>query len=334
MIIRRVMFAFFACCCLGYGTACWAQHSVGGRKPVVVPANALHHPVLWTDPGPGAQLDLFAGPGGKAGIPSPPYTFEQEDRTARTPQFDARDVAGKRFTVEAGREAKPEVAASRLLWAAGYMADEDYLVRVARVNGLQMRNMKRYLHRDALWDTRFVRRVDGRSKLGIWLWKKNAFTGTRELNGMRVMLALLNCWDLRDENNLVVQDAATGNQEFRVSGLAASFGKARPRFLRRKAKDDPKSYARSNFITKRTETYVDFATPSRSFNPLALFSRGGSVWVGRNVPRKDAKWIGSILGQLSHLQIEDAFWAAGYTADEVNLFANVVDARIHALADL
>ncbi len=104
--------------------------------------------------------------------------------------------------------------------------------------------------------------------------------------------------------------------------------------LRGRAKDDPKAYARSNFITKRTDSYVDFATPSRSFNPLALFSRGGTVWVGRGVPRKDAKWIGSILSQLSHVQIEDAFWAAGYTTEEVNAFANVVDARIHALADL
>ena len=305
-------------------------------KPGAVQLGALHNPVLWRDPGPIAQRDLFHGAGGREGIPAPPFTFEQENPTGATPHFDAHDATGKRWTVGVGQDARPEVAASRLLWAVGYLADDDYVLSKASVDGLKLRSGKRYLrHGGSLTDARFARKVDGQTQLGYWQWRRNAFTGTRELNGLRVMMAILNCWDLKDENNPVYKDPKTGSELFRVSGLGASLGKTGTGFFHKKPKDNAKSFSQSPFITKRTDSYVDFATPSRSYNPLALFSRrNGTVWIGRQVPRKDAKWIGTLLGQLSHKQIEDAFWAAGYSVNEVNTFANVVDARIHALADL
>ena len=299
------------------------------------PEPALRNAVLWHDPGRIAELDLFRGPGGKEGLPAPPFAFEEEDRTVKTPRFSAHDATGRKWAVELGRDARPEVAASRLLWAAGYLTDEDYVIWKANVNGLRLRSGRRYVRNGSIYDARFARKVDGQTKIGIWHWKKNPYTGTRELNGLRVMMALLNCWDLKDENNPVIQDARSGTEQLRVSGLAASFGKTGPRLFRGKAQDNMKSYARSSFIIRRTATYVDFATPSRSYNPFALFSRRSSpVWIGRRVPRNDAKWIGALLGQLSHKQIEDSFWAAGYQVNEVNLFADVVDARIRALSEL
>ncbi|MDP9037805.1 MAG: hypothetical protein M3O02_00860 [Acidobacteriota bacterium] len=336
---RRVVCGLLAGCALAGAmpgaTAARGAAAEQRTRPAVVQPGAVRHPVLWRDPGRVAELDLFHGPGGKEGLPAPPFTFEAEDRSGSIPRFDAKDGTGRRWSVEVGRDARPEVAASRLLWAAGYLADDDYVIWKASVDGLRLRSGKKYLRRGYLYDARFARRVDGQTRLGVWQWKKNAFTGTRELNGLRVMLALLNCWDLKDENNPVVEDAASGSELFRVSGLGASFGKNGPRLFRAKAQDDVRTYARSGFITKRTETSVDFATPSRSYNPLALFSRrGGAIWIGRQVPRRDVKWIGGVLGQLSHKQIEDAFWAAGYSASEVNLFAGVVDARIRALGDL
>jgi hypothetical protein len=41
--------------------------------------------------------------------------------------------------------------------------------------------------------------------------------------------------------------------------------------------------------------------------------------------------MGQVLGQLSQEQIRDAFRAAGYSAPEVNEFANVVQSRIAEL---
>jgi hypothetical protein len=312
------------------------------------------HAVLWQDPGAIARVDLLHGPGGRNGKPEPPFTFDLEEPGKKTTKVDVHDGKGRKWSVEVGKDARPEVAVSRLLWAVGYLPDVDYVVWKAHVDGLQMRNAKRYLHHDAkprtvaaerfrsaaedlpyLQDVRFASMPAGEKKLGIWHWKQNAFSGTRELNGLRVMMALLNCWDLPDEKNVITLDAPSGREVFRESGFAASLGRAKSRSPRKAPDDDLRAYARSRFITRKTGTTVDFATPSRGFSVLSLFSRRSSAgWVGRGIPRDDARWMGSLLGQLSHKQIEDAFWAAGYSAAEVNVYANVVDARIHALSDL
>ena len=49
----------------------------------------------------------------------------------------------------------------------------------------------------------FERKPDGEEKVGIWRWKDNPFTGRREFNGLRVMMAVMNNWDLKDVNNAV-----------------------------------------------------------------------------------------------------------------------------------
>ena len=51
-------------------------------------------------------------------------------------------------------------------------------------------------------------------------------------------------------------------------------------------------------------------------------------WIGKHIPRSDAEWIGGLPAQLSPDQIRDAFRAAGYTPDQVNAYATVVEKRI------
>jgi hypothetical protein len=62
--------------------------------------------------------------------------------------------------------------------------------------------------------------------------------------------------------------------------------------------------------------------------------RQSMLWIGRKIPRADAKWIGGLLGQLSHQQLVDAFRAGNYPPDQVEEFVRVVEARIRALNDL
>jgi len=57
-------------------------------------------------------------------------------------------------------------------------------------------------------------------------------------------------------------------------------------------------------------------------------------WIGRHIPRADAKWIGSELAKLSPQQIRDAFRAGGYSPEEVEGFARVVESRIAELNQL
>ena len=47
-----------------------------------------------------------------------------------------------------------------------------------------------------------------------------------------------------------------------------------------------------------------------------------------------AKWIGSLLSQLTPQQISDAFRAAGYSPDEVQAYSHAVVSRIEELKEL
>ena len=98
--------------------------------------------VLWRDPGDIASRDLFYGPGGQADQPHGQFTFVEEDLDGSNPKFVVRDEDGVKWKVKLGIEARPETAASRLVWAVGYFANEDYFVPELKVD-----NLPAHLHR-------------------------------------------------------------------------------------------------------------------------------------------------------------------------------------------
>ena len=57
---------------------------------------------------------------------------------------------------------------------------------------------------------RLERQGGGGEEAATWSWHDNPFVGTREFNGLRVMMALLNNWDLKDVNNRVFDTLAGG----------------------------------------------------------------------------------------------------------------------------
>jgi len=57
-------------------------------------------------------------------------------------------------------------------------------------------------------------------------------------------------------------------------------------------------------------------------------------WIGKHIPRQDAKWVGTLLAQLSDKQIQDAFRAGGYSSEEAAQYADVVKHRIAELERL
>jgi hypothetical protein len=300
----------------------------------------IHHPVLWHDPGDIASLDLFHGQGGTEGEPQPPFTFLGEDHSESSPKFDARDAHGRKWRGKLGLEVNAEIAVSRLLWAVGYFVEDDYYLATATLPGIHMRRGKQYVHGDQIIAARFARKPDGQKKIAVWKWKSNPFIGTREFNGLRVMIALVNSWDLKDDNNSVYEDKKNDRQLFLVSDTGSSLGRNGLHFVNSLSKNNLPAYEKSKFITHATADSVDFAAPAPSpsllletlgFGIKQYLRREHMLWIGRHIPRKDARWIGSLLGQLSHQQLADAFRAAGYTPDEVEGFTRVVESRIRQL---
>jgi len=128
----------------------------------------LHHPVLWHNPGKISSLDLYYGQGGKRGQPIAPFTFESEDHSGTNPKFDARDASGKKWRVKLGTEARPEVVASRLLWAMGYFVNDDYLLASADIDNLHLQRGAGKAKNGRVTDARFARKPSGQKKIGIW----------------------------------------------------------------------------------------------------------------------------------------------------------------------
>lgn len=299
----------------------------------------LHHPVLWRDPGNIAELNLLYGRGGEDGQPEAPFRFESEDASGTNPKFDVRDAHGTKWRVKLGDEARPEVTASRLLWAVGYFVDNDYLLDSAKIENLQLTRGAAMASDGNIVDARFEKKPDGEKKIGIWRWKKNPFTGTRELNGLRVMMAVINNWDLKDVNNAVYEEKDSDRYVFLISDLGATFGTNGLSWSKGRSKGDVDTFEKSKFITRKTADQVDFGTPARPMlleaaNVKAYKMRRDLEWIGKKIPVADARWIGSLLKQLSHQQLMDAFRAGDFPREEAEKYVTIVESRIRELAAL
>lgn len=321
-----------------------ANNTDGDANAVVSNAPAR----LWNNPSDIATRDLFYGPGGKEHAPHSTFTFLKEDMEGTNPKFDVRDEDGVKWKVKLGVEARPEVVASRFVWAVGYYANEDYFVAEMHVQGMpRLKRGENLVSPDgSLRNVRLKRHAPDEKKIDTWAWGNNPFSSQRELNGLRVMMALLNNWDLKDDNNAIYDEkekkgegSDTEELHYLVSDLGASFGTTNRSWTHAHSKGNLKSYQHSKFITKVTPEYVDFATPSAPnfiyvATPKEYFSRVEMRWIGKHIPRSDARWIGSLLAQLSHEQIRSAFQAADYPPAQVEGFAKVLERRIAELNSL
>jgi hypothetical protein len=300
--------------------------------------------VLWRKPANIAARNLFYGIGGKEHEPHGPFTFLEEDLEGSSPKFNVRDRDGVRWKVKLGQEARPETAASRLVWAVGYFTNEDYLVPELRVENMpRLHRGRKFVAPDGLMrNARLKRYLKGEKKIGNWRWCCGPFTNTREWDGLRVMMALIDNWDLKDVNNAVYQERSEADPEqiYMVSDLGASFGSPGFRWPVSKSRDNLKEYRQAKFIRTIRPEYVNFTVPSRPsivyffLGPRSYLRRRRLGWIGKDIRRQDARWVGELLGQLSREQVRDVFRAAAYSPPEVEAFGVAVERRIAELKEL
>jgi hypothetical protein len=288
-------------------------------------------PVIWHDRGDASVLDLVAGSGGTDHEPGTNFKFIKESSAGTSPKFEVEDENGAKWKVKLGPEVKSETAATRLVWAAGYFVDDAYYRPTIHVQGLEkLARGQEFVSGDSVTDVRIepARKSDDSKD---WSWYENPFIGTRELNGLKVMMALINSWDLKLINNESV------NGQYGVADLGASFGRTGNNFTR--SKGVMEDYASTKFIQKVTPTYVDFVMHSRPFflsvvNFPNYRTRTRMESVVKGIPIADARWIGKKLGQLSTEQVGDSFRAAGFSVSEVDGYTRVVMQRIAQLKKL
>jgi hypothetical protein len=242
-------------------------------------------------------------------------TFLKEEKGGYSKKFRVRDAAGQEWVAKIGKESQSETAAVRLLWGIGYLTEVNYLAPKVTIPGKGTFN-----------NVRFEARPDGWKRTEAWKWGRNPFVGTPEFQGLKVMMALISNWDIKDSNNQIVF-IDDGSKELRyiISDLGATFGHASttPLFWRfTRSRNDPKTYAQAEFLQKVKGDHV------------VLHYGGKNRGLFKNVTVQDAVWVADLMSQLSDRQIQDAFRAANYTPNQVKLLAYVVRERSNELRDL
>ena len=270
-------------------------------------ATVVGTPVVWEQVDI-SKRDLYWGPGGEAGFPVlKDAKFIGRNVGGNNLKYEIEDGAKHRWIVKVADESQPEVAATRLLWAIGYPTEVDYIIPK-----IDIANVGRYSN------VRFEQRGD--TKRGErWSWMDNPFKDSRELRGLKIMMALINNWDLKDENTITL--SKDGKLYYVVSDLGSSFGKLADKPMSRSGRsvNDPDDYSKAAFI-KGVDNGV-----------LVLDYRGINQNVIQGIKVEDGRWLADLLMQLSDKQISDAFRAANYKPEEIAIYTQAVKARIAAL---
>ena len=296
--------------------------------------------ILWRDPGDMRRRDLYYGPGSRDRAPVPPFHFVKEVKEGGMPKFDVEDARGVKWRVKLGPEAKSETAASRLVWAAGYNAEEAYYFDRARIDGLRhLSRGQQYVQGDSVAGARFEPRRKDTQRGKQWDWNKNPFKNTRELNGLKTMMVLLNNWDTFKKNNRVLRDKNTGEARYTVTDIGATLGAANGIGARR-SKGDVNDYARDRLVKKvdkngRVKFDYDLKPKklgllSMAWPPYYLRQRKATNSM-QNIPVEHAAWIGGLLSQLSDDQLRDSFRAAGYDRATTEAYVRAMRGRINEL---
>ena len=269
-------------------------------------------PVLWEAVNINKR-NLFLGPGGDKMRPDlSSITFVEEEKGGFSKKYRVKDGSGNVWVAKIGSEAQSEAAAVRLVWALGYKTEINYLVPKLTIPG-----------KGSFTNVRLEARPKDVKRLDEWKWKDNPFVGTNELQGLKVMMAFLNNWDLKDSNNKILFLNDRKELQYVISDLGATFGKIGnlPFFWRiQRSRNKPKDYRDSKLVSK-----------VKDGREVKFTYRGKMSELLKGVTVRQARWITNLLSQLSEEQIRDAFRAANYSNENVIILTQEVKDRVAEL---
>jgi hypothetical protein len=306
---------------------------------------------IWRDPGDVSKRNLAAGPGQP---PQPPFQFMEEHDTGSQPCVSIRDATGREWRVKWGSEVRTETFSTRLAWALGYFAEQTHFIAEGEIHGARdLRRAKECIGEDCRFvEARFelserdvVMHFDAHS----WAWNDNPFVGTRELNGLKILMMLLSNWDNKDVRDVArgsntaifefpFDSIATSSRSRSRSGPSASVREARYLIIDwgaalgawgsnivQRGRWDAKAYAEQSavFVTGVDGEMVKWGYQGQRTADLT-----------ENITRDDVRWFYRYAGQLTDEQLRDAFIASGATPDEAGYFTAAMRLRLEKLREV
>ncbi len=302
-------------------------------------------PVLWRDPGDVAKRDLRYGPGSPALAPVGPFQFVEEDKSGESPKFEVTDARKVKWVVKLGEEAQSETVSTRLVWGVGYFTEEAYYYDRATIRNLpKLSRGRRFVEGNSIVrGARFEPRRNNIERGPAWDWGKNPFADSRELDGLKVIMILLNNFDARAENNRVfyVRNGRGYEAQYVVSDLGATLGRAGGLGGTR-TKNNLADFLSTRFVLGVDDGAVKFDYDTRPTKLGVLTVVYPPYYLGevkkeksmRGIPVEHARWIGSLLSRLTDEQLRDSFEAASYRAGTRESFVRSLRERINQLTQL
>ena len=284
---------------------------------------------LWHDPGDVPNLDLRYGIGGAELAPKPPFTFRDEDMSGSTPKVKVKDANGRDWVVKFGPEAYSDTFGTRLAWAMGYYVEPSYLVADGVIEGA--RNLQRAgkeIDRDGHFQGgRFQLRSAQPKylKTVTWSWDDNPFTGTPELNGLKILMMLVSNWDNKDARDAESRGTNTAIYQngdllyYFVDDWGGAMGRWGKYFTR--SKWNAASFAR------QSDDFVSFKNGELHWGYVGQHSD----LLTKGVQPGDIRWLLQYLGRLSDGQLRAALDASGASAEEAELYVKGLRMRVDAL---
>lgn len=294
-----------------FGASC-----AGVGRPQVQNAPVPPGARMWAEPTDLATRDLYHGPWGGGNAPDPKdiYDLVELKHSGINLGMTVRDSKGREWSVKQpfpgnlDSEAPVEVAVSRLLSAIGYYQPAVY--------HLPAFTLKDDFGRHVEVGGRFRLKMDGLKEVDSWDWASNPFVGTREYQGLIVLLMLFNSTDLKNSNNSLYEhrDGDLVEQWYVARDIGSALGDTQ-RFVPRK--NHPDAFEQSPFILGVTNGYVDFA-----------YNGWYKNLVRERITPEEVAWACNLIGRLSDRQMKDAFRAGGFAPDVASRFIAKVQEKI------
>jgi hypothetical protein len=293
---------------------------------------------LWRGVADVERLDLTIGPGGPDLLPAPPYTFLEEHASGSQPCCSVRDARGRRWRVKWGHEVRCESFAVRLVWSLGYFAEVTHFVPAGVIeHASDLQRVAACVQPDgAFVDARFelddplVRKLFEEHS---WAWNDNPFVGSRELDGLKIIVMLLSNWDTKDRrdvargSNTAIFEQPAGRwvreARYLITDWGGSMGKWGTTIVTRGRWDVDGFEAQTpQFVSGVRDRCLTFGYAGQ---------RTADVAVGITV--EHARWFHRIARRLTDEQLVAAMLASGADQAEAPRFARAIRDRIRQVGD-
>jgi hypothetical protein len=292
--------------------------------------------ILWQPPGEITLRDWIWGRGGQACAPQPPYEFIEEDFKGTNAKVKVRDAKGNYWIVKFGGETHGDVFGSRLLYALGYLTQPTYFVAGGTIAGVHnLKRAKPFIARDGGFSYARFKLRDHKALAPLddegWSWNDNPFVGTKELNGLKILIMLTSNWDAKDSrdgagSNTAIyagRESGASSRHYAFNDWGATMGKWGGFFKRDKW--DPSGYRdqTKKFARLSTGQIIEWGYRGKH-----------STDITSGISAEDVRWLLTRLSPVTDEELRAGLRASGASEPVIEVYTQSIRDRITQLQRL